>query len=484
MLIQPPAPTMAPTPSPSRVWWLASVVLAILTLVGIAGYWYWNRVSPNTLVKNQESELENVDWVYDSPLEEFQKSDKNVYSLQRFAAENINFPESVLEVRMKLSEMIGSPYLRDEVLVVLDNPDPQSFKTVAQYLVDDNNVYRKPSYGASTDIVNDHAEYVGIIDGIIVLRTRGSVLHPVRIYKNAPSRDLITGTTAVGDFSNTAPAGYPDPNSFTAISISKTGWASYFKDQNHLYKVEGQDHELNILEGVDKDSFEVLNEAVIPCRDICGDDSPPEAIYSYLKDKHQVFFENYMSNTIKIISTADSSTFEVVEGREDYDAQDKNNKYLRGEIVSGQENKVYEEILKAQPYSFYCRLRSGTESNCVLFAKRVEDQDYTALNLVLDYGSAYNNGVLPSPDGKYVLVTLETKALIIDVATLKQSVVQMTEENDRLGTYSEFPSFIPKSSWLDDSRFKLEIYSVSSLGVDGQESKPRDIKIIDLRNLL
>lgn len=97
-----------------------------------------------------------------------------------------------------------------------------------------------------------------------------------------------------------------DSDSF--VVFGDTLWA---KDKNSIYKTGGQ-YPYNSF---DIGSFEALTD-------------------SYVKDMNKVCFLTIEAETTTCpIDSADAATFEIVKGQEGYDSQDKNHKYLNGEIV-------------------------------------------------------------------------------------------------------------------------------------------------------
>jgi hypothetical protein len=100
-----------------------------------------------------------------------------------------------------------------------------------------------------------------------------------------------------------------DPNNF----LVSTFWSSSFgKDKNHVY-FYGQE-----IAGADPITFGPVFDSIGSTTD-------------YFKDRKQVYY-NY-ADGMDPIATADSITFQLVSDQSTYDAQDKNHKYLQGQIV-------------------------------------------------------------------------------------------------------------------------------------------------------
>lgn|GEM_PF-5329892 len=88
--------------------------------------------------------------------------------------------------------------------------------------------------------------------------------------------------------------------------------AEWAKDKNHVYDF-GQ-----VVSGANPTTFSVLSTNGL-----------------YASDGDHIFYStaDEYEGAYLIITGADASTFQIISGQKAYDAQDKNNKYLRGEIV-------------------------------------------------------------------------------------------------------------------------------------------------------
>lgn len=156
-------------------------------------------------------------------------------------------------------------------------------------------------------------------------------------------RNLIEGTLTTSNstlsqdsegnwYENGILAEVPDAATFVALPQPGGGWVSFYKDKNHIYILEGQAHILNIFEGVDLNTFEVLGGRDIPGKTIEGETWPIR--YSYLKDKDHVLFYDHVSGRIKIIPDADPSTFETADDPiSSVDARDKNHYYIQDKVT-------------------------------------------------------------------------------------------------------------------------------------------------------
>ena len=141
------------------------------------------------------------------------------------------------------------------------------------------------------------------------------------------------------------PIGEPDPATLTNL-----GDTQYWEDKNNVYLsdeasnsilfvVSGANPKTFVLiagTGIGKDASQVYWGGQI----VDGMDPNTLVFLSsddeYVKDKHGVWFAAYGDEQIPVLMRqADSQTFQVVSGGSsvDYDAWDKNHKYLRGEIV-------------------------------------------------------------------------------------------------------------------------------------------------------
>lgn len=339
--LQEPQVIQNEAPSRPHIWWWVGGGLLLVLVVSASLYGYWRVASTaSTSEITIEPELSTV--CCSSLPGEYKRDNEHVYILYPWA----ELSRSELESKMgaELSSTIGVPYERDEVLILLDGFDPNSFRIEGSYLVDNSGVYDQP-LDVFGEILNGKMRYVGERDGIAVLQNERYKKSQVFVARTV-ERDLLNGQIEPLDYASTLERDVngsvyqngeltkiPDPESFVAIPVPNDSWIGYYKDKDHVYKVEGQEQILNVLEGVDKDSFEILESVTIPCQGNC-EDAFPEAVYSYLKDKNNVYFENVMSGVIRIIRGADPATFEVLDGKVYYDAQDKNHKYLKGETVA------------------------------------------------------------------------------------------------------------------------------------------------------
>jgi len=161
------------------------------------------------------------------------------------------------------------------------------------------------------------------------------------------SRDLTNGTLDLFNYALTLErddegnmyqygvlAEVPDSDSFSRVSNPSdpySDWTSYYKDKSHIYRLEGQEQILNVL-NVDVDSFDIIGYGA--SRDLGIYEEPVFVETLYMKDRDFVYVQlpDY-SGSIKIITNADPATFVLVANQEMYDAKDKNHKYLVGEIV-------------------------------------------------------------------------------------------------------------------------------------------------------
>ena len=117
----------------------------------------------------------------------------------------------------------------------------------------------------------------------------------------------------------------------------------------------------------------------------------------------------------------------------------------------------YTEQYKTASRVFLCQVRSGTESGCELFVSDSLGNDLKDLGLGVDYGD-FNKKISPSPDGKNLLIILESRAIILNTATLTQKVLFQSPAGDTLGTYDAFPAFIPYVRWVSNTQIQISIF--------------------------
>ncbi|HEV8666957.1 MAG TPA: DKNYY domain-containing protein, partial [Candidatus Paceibacterota bacterium] len=121
-----------------------------------------------------------------------------------------------------------------------------------------------------------------------------------------------------------------DPASFIPLGTGFGGVTNpYSKDSRYVFYdgiiLSSDGLGKNPLTGIDSSTFE-------PLIDTNGE------ISLYAKDSKQVYFNAWdhgdgAPNPFQVIQNADPLTFQVVSGQSIYDAQDKNHKYLQGQIV-------------------------------------------------------------------------------------------------------------------------------------------------------
>jgi len=98
---------------------------------------------------------------------------------------------------------------------------------------------------------------------------------------------------------------------------------AYGKDINNVYSYS------QIIDGADVDSFEVLDYSKV-----AGDKKIHNYYSDYAKDKNQIYYKyalgKFNGTEVRPIPEADVGTFKVLDDRS---AQDKNNRYVNGEII-------------------------------------------------------------------------------------------------------------------------------------------------------
>lgn len=118
-----------------------------------------------------------------------------------------------------------------------------------------------------------------------------------------------------------------DVASFVPVTDPQGVALLFSKDKYHVYVSSPQSAQTDIIPDADSPTFVLLEYLLIPCKNAQGCEF--SAVIAYAKDKNHVY-DMYGRK----IEGADSSSFVVVSGQTGYDAQDKNHKYLQGEIVS------------------------------------------------------------------------------------------------------------------------------------------------------
>jgi len=142
-------------------------------------------------------------------------------------------------------------------------------------------------------------------------------------------------------------------------------------------------------------------------------------------------------------------------------------------------NYTYSQIYKTKSKTFFCREMSGTESDCKLFVGDIAGKNLKDLSIDVDYGD-FSKKILPSPDGKNLLITLEDKAIVLDTTAIAQKIILQAPVGDTLGTYDAFPAFIPYAKWLNDIQVQISIFKKDTQEPYGNDPAitPLEIKTI------
>ena len=118
---------------------------------------------------------------------------------------------------------------------------------------------------------------------------------------------------------------------------------------------------------------------------------------------------------------------------------------------------AFDEQYRTDSKIFSCRVRRYTESGCALFVSDISGINLHDTGVYIDYGS-FDKKILPSPNGKYLLLVQEDKAILLDISSLAQKMVFQAPAGDTLGTYDAFPAFIPYVKWIDNNRIQISIF--------------------------
>lgn len=149
--------------------------------------------------------------------------------------------------------------------------------------------------------------------------------------------------------------------------------------------------------------------------------------------------------------------------------------------ISSPPEYCFDEEYRNSSHQFLCRVRPYTESGCALFVSDISGKSLTDIGVYIDYG-LFERKILPSPNGKYLLLVQEHSAILLDTSSLAQKVIFQAPSGRALGTYDAFPAFIPYVKWVDNNRIQISIFNQ-----DTQESydnkppaTPLEVKMIQV----
>lgn len=268
----------------------------------------------------------------------------------------------------------------------------------------------------------------------------------------------------------------------------------YFKGVDNVY-FSGRP-----VQGADLETFESMG---VLYGEMTGD--PSTFGGEYAEDKVHVYFGDSES---RIIQNADIASFTFVSSQGvscgdncEYDAQDKNYKYRFGEIATTTSqidqrriiytdgNQAYVEVYKSKSKTFFCYGLVATESNCQLFVQNISTEEFIDLNVTIDYG-AFEGSFLLSPDGAMIAIVLEKAGIILDPETIEQKTIIEAPSNRTFGTYTGFPSFVPKARWIDSNQIEFSLYPDGTMEdfykddngqwVSGPTPGPVEVRIVDI----
>ncbi|MDB5225240.1 MAG: hypothetical protein JWL87_192 [Candidatus Adlerbacteria bacterium] len=134
----------------------------------------------------------------------------------------------------------------------------------------------------------------------------------------------------------------------------------------------------------------------------------------------------------------------------------------------------FQEQYKTASRVFLCRVRLYTESGCSLFVSDISGNDKRNLGIGIDYGD-FSQKIQLSPDGGKLLVVLEHKAIVLDTVTLFQKIVLYASPGETLGTYNEFPAFIPYAKWVSDTQVQISIFKQDT--PEPQDNQPAAVPL-------
>ncbi len=141
------------------------------------------------------------------------------------------------------------------------------------------------------------------------------------------------------------PAYGQEPDARTFVYAGGKDGSYYFKDKNYAYFTNWQ--EFAGMPNADPVTFST-NSDILPFakdqthvflgREVVTNADPSTFVVvdsQYTHDAKNVYWFGYNGGPLisKLINGADVATFSVVSGQSSYDAQDKNHKYLQGQIV-------------------------------------------------------------------------------------------------------------------------------------------------------
>lgn len=135
-------------------------------------------------------------------------------------------------------------------------------------------------------------------------------------------------------------------------------------------------------------------------------------------------------------------------------------KFQSNELEPTESGYAFEKLLQTDSKVFYCRTRTGTESGCALFVSDIAGTTMQDLHAYIDYGSLGKN-ILVAPGGAHLLFVQQdhdNQATLLTTESLEQEVIYEAPVGYVLGTYTDFPSFVPYLQWISESQIEVSIF--------------------------
>ncbi len=191
-----------------------------------------------------------------------------------------------------------------------------------------------------THIVQQTGEQVATTATSTVLDVNGNPT-----YYSKDSKGIYIEEYAIKVSNYPSPDIWPDPNTFAVLDL----W--YRKDKDYVYMQSPQSSDLIILKGADPLTFTVLSSG--DWSEWAKDKNHIYCFWSVVNEADAASFRTFSSSsqyaldinsvyytsgdgyegTYNLVADADPATFKLSSTTNSYDAQDKNHKYLQGQVI-------------------------------------------------------------------------------------------------------------------------------------------------------
>jgi len=213
---------------------------------------------------------------------------------------------------------------------LLGNVDAASFKAISyKYSKDKNNVY---SFTTNNNFEvlenadpNTFVAYEAINHSTNQMTFTDYALDKNHVYKKTT---ILEGV---------------EPSTFELVDTRNANQRNFFIDKDHIYYSFPGTTNFQILDNIDKESFELINAYFAKDKNnvylngtILVEGADPDTFQSldmlsvYTKDKNNIYYKAINSSMIKVMQDVDIETFKKIRGNY---AKDRNHIYYKGEVL-------------------------------------------------------------------------------------------------------------------------------------------------------